>query len=312
MSLKRLIARGSVAFALLAVVAGVTVAQYPRLRLLDRSDPLYVQHQSDIREYYRRSSAGDELPPLLIYRYRVREGDTLFGIAARLSLPYSALATLNRLAKPELEAEATLLVPGVPGVFVPLAPESDLESIMHDLRRDRDAAVVTVAAAVGESSGVESSGATVFRFFAGEDFLPEERLAFLGMMFRHPLPNGELTSPWGPRRNPITAQYSFHGGADYAAPEGTRVLASRGGRVSELGDDPVLGNYVILEHSGGFRTLYGHLSSIAVSLNDEVRSGMILGAVGSTGMVTGSHLHFEIRQNGRSRDPEPMLPQGDR
>ncbi|MFW6292352.1 MAG: LysM peptidoglycan-binding domain-containing M23 family metallopeptidase [Spirochaetota bacterium] len=281
----------------------MTVAQYPHLHLLDRSDPLYVQHQSDIREYYRRSSAGEELPPLLIYRYRVREGDTLFGIAARLSLPYSALATLNRLAEPELEADATLFVPGVPGVFVPLAPESDLESIMHDLRRDRHAAVVTVA---------ESSGTTVFRFFAGEDFLPEERLAFLGMMFRHPLPNGELTSPWGPRRNPITAQHSFHGGADYAAPEGTRVLASRGGRVSEVGDDPVLGNYVIVEHSGGFRTLYGHLSSLAVSLNDEVRSGMILGAVGSTGMVTGSHLHFEIRQNGRSRDPEPMLPRGDR
>ena len=305
MSFARLVAQGKRAIGpltgvLLALVAGTAAAQYPEIGALDRSDPLYAQHQSDIRDYYRRSSAGDELPPLLLYRYRVRTDDTLFGLAARLSLPYSALATLNRLAAPELEPGSTLLIPGVPGVFVPLAPESDLESIMHDLRRERQADVVTIA------------GASVFRFFPGEDFLPEERLAFLGMMFRRPLPDGELTSRWGPRINPITAEYGFHGGADYAATEGTRVLASRGGRVGELGVDPVLGKYVILEHTGGFQTVYGHLSTIAVSLNDEVRSGMILGAVGSTGMVTGSHLHFEIRQHGRSRDPETMLPRENR
>ncbi len=305
MSFARLVAQGKRAIGpltgvLLALVAGTAAAQYPEIGALDRSDPLYAQHQSDIRDYYRRSSAGDELPPLLLYRYRVRTDDTLFGLAARLSLPYSALATLNRLAAPELEPGSTLLIPGVPGVFVPLAPESDLESIMHDLRRERQADVVTIA------------GASVFRFFPGEDFLPEERLAFLGMMFRRPLPDGELTSGWGPRINPITAEYGFHGGADYAATEGTRVLASRGGRVGELGVDPVLGKYVILEHTGGFQTVYGHLSTIAVSLNDEVRSGMILGAVGSTGMVTGSHLHFEIRQHGRSRDPEAMLPRENR
>ncbi|MFW5744088.1 MAG: LysM peptidoglycan-binding domain-containing M23 family metallopeptidase [Spirochaetota bacterium] len=308
MSFARLVAQarraiGPATGVLLALVAGTAVAQYPEIGALDRSDPLYAQHQRDIREYYRRSSAGEELPPLLLYRYSVRTDDTLFGLAARLSLPYSALATLNRLDAPELEPGSTLLIPGVPGVFVPLAPESDLESIMHDLRRERQAGVVTVP---GQHE------TSVFRFFPGEDFLPEERLAFLGMMFRHPLPDGELTSRWGHRVNPITAEYGFHGGADYAATEGTRVLASRGGRVSELGDDPVLGRYVILEHTGGFQTVYGHLSTIAVSLNDEVRSGMILGAVGSTGMVTGPHLHFEIRQHGRSRDPEAMLPRENR
>jgi len=236
---------------------------------------------------------------LLIYRYEVRENDTLFGIAARFSLPYSAIATLNRIAKPELAVGRDLLIPGVPGVFVPLSPEDDLESIMHDLRRNRDATVVTV---------LTETGPTVFRFFAGEDFLPEERTAFLGMVFRHPLPESRLSSPWGPRTNPITAEFGFHGGADYAAPAGTPVLAARGGRVAETGFNDILGNYIVLEHSGGFETVYGHLDHASVSLNDEVRSGMILGAVGSTGMVTGPHLHFEIRQHGRSRDPQPMLP----
>jgi len=285
--------------ALLTVVHGLAVGQYPRVERLDRTDPLFLQHQQGIRDYYRRAGAGDELPPLLIYRYETDEDDTLFGVAARFSLPYSAIATLNRISSPELTVRDELLVPGLPGVFVPLVPESDLESIMHDLRRENDAAVVTVP---GDTAPM------VFRFFAGEDFLPEERTAFLGLVFRHPLPTGALSSPWGPRTNPVTAEFGFHGGADYAAEAGTDVLAARGGRVAEIGFNEVLGNYVILEHSGGFQSVYGHLQRVTVSLNDEVRSGMILGAVGSTGMVTGPHLHFEIRQHGRSRDPEPMLP----
>ncbi|MFP4113310.1 MAG: M23 family metallopeptidase [Spirochaetota bacterium] len=293
------IARSSI-FALLLVV-GVSVgaqSAYPEIASLNRSDPLYVQHQSDIRDYYRRASAGDELPPLLLYRYSPRENDTLFAIAARLSLPYSAVATLNRLPEPELGDRSSILIPGIPGIFVPIQPESDLEAIMHDLRREREASVVTVAT---------GGSRTAYRFFPGEDFLPEERTSFLGMLFRHPLPDSRLTSPYGPRTSPITADWSFHGGADYAAPAGTNVLAARGGRVSFLGENPVLGKHVIVDHSGGFQTVYGHLQSIAVSLNDEVRSGMILGTVGSTGMVTGPHLHFEIRRDGRSRDPERIL-----
>ena len=128
------------------------------------------------------------------------------------------------------------------------------------------------------------------------------------MIFRRPLPDGILTSPYGPRVNPVTSVFGFHEGTDYAAPEGTAVLAARGGRVAEIGQNDILGTYIVLQHSGGFQTIYGHLSSVAVSLNDEVRSGMMLGAVGSTGQVTGSHLHFEILQSGRTRDPEQMLP----
>lgn len=289
----------AVAILIAAIPALPALADYPVIRALGNDDPLFRQHQHDVRDYYRRASAGSDLPPLLFYRYRVDPDDTIFGIAARFSLPYSAIATLNRLPSPLLEGVTSLLIPGIPGIFVPLTPESDLELVMHDLRRDRSARVVTIAA---------TGGPQAFRFFPGEDYLPEERRGFLGVLFRHPLPDSILTSPFGPRVNPITQQWSFHGGVDYAAPAGTRVLAARTGTVSSTGYDPILGTYVVLDHSGGFQTVYGHLQSVAVSLNQEVRSGMMLGAVGSTGMVTGSHLHFEIRQSGRARDPQRMLP----
>ena len=68
---------------------------------LDRSDNLFMQQQDDLRLFYRRFSSSETLPPLLIYNYEVQHGDTLFGIAARLSVPYSAVATLNRLEGPD-------------------------------------------------------------------------------------------------------------------------------------------------------------------------------------------------------------------
>ena len=67
--------------------------------------------------------------------------------------------------------------------------------------------------------------------------------------------------------------------------------------------DSGLGNYIIVTHSGGYQTVYGHLSEIKVSLNQEVYSAMIIGRVGDTGYSTGPHLHFEIRKEGSSRDP---------
>ncbi len=277
---------------------GFLQAEYPLIRTLDRSDPLFLQHQSDIQRFYRSASSGGDPPELLIYRYDLGEHDTLFAIAARLSMPYSAIASLNRLPDPSLDGRTSILVPGVPGIYLSLSPASDLEFIMHDLRRERRTQVLSVAA---------PNGSHPFRFYPGEDFLPEERTAFLGMAFRHPLPNGRLTSSYGPRVNPVTARYTFHRGADYAAPAGTPVLAARGGRVTRTGYDDILGNYVVVDHSGGFQTLYGHLQSVHVSLNDEVRSGMILGRVGSSGLVTGAHLHFEIRHYGRTRDPETMI-----
>jgi len=87
-----------------------------------------------------------------------------------------------------------------------------------------------------------------------------------------------------------------------------QVQAARDGLVEQAGFDPVLGNVVVVGHEGGYQTVYGHLRVILVALNQPVRSGMIIGEVGSTGRSTGSHLHFEVRRKGSSRDPLPLLP----
>jgi murein DD-endopeptidase MepM/ murein hydrolase activator NlpD len=102
----------------------------------------------------------------------------------------------------------------------------------------------------------------------------------------------------------------LHEGLDLAAPEGTEVFAAREGVVTDLGEDPIYGKYIVLRHGDTWASLYGHLSVIAVTLNSRVRTGSPIGRVGSTGQSTGPHLHFELRRNGQAQDPGKLLFQG--
>ena len=80
-------------------------------------------------------------------------------------------------------------------------------------------------------------------------------------------------------------------------------MACAAGRVKEISYNKVYGNYIILTHTDGRASLYGHLSKVYASLNETIKSGTIIGAVGSTGMSTGPHLHFEIHEQGIPKNP---------
>lgn len=99
-----------------------------------------------------------------------------------------------------------------------------------------------------------------------------------------------------------------HHGIDYAAPRGTDVFAAAAGRVIRAGrSGSGYGNWVVIEHADGLQTIYAHLSSVDVDAGDRVRTGDKIGEVGSTGRSTGPHLHFEVRQDNRAVDPQPLL-----
>ena len=106
-----------------------------------------------------------------------------------------------------------------------------------------------------------------------------------------------LSNPYG------QVNGSFHAGIDIPAPEGEVILAAADGTVSEVGFNPERGNYLVLDHGDGLSTLYGQCRDFTVEEGDTVRVGEMIGAVGSTGMSTGPHLHFEVRQ-----DDEPQNP----
>jgi len=112
-----------------------------------------------------------------------------------------------------------------------------------------------------------------------------------------------VSSPFGMRRDPFTGKPRFHRGIDIAAPAGTPVVAALPGTVVVAGREGGYGNTVMVEHEGGLRTRYAHLSSIDVRVGDRVTSDDVLGAVGSTGRSTGAHLHFEVIRMGKPTNP---------
>ncbi len=115
--------------------------------------------------------------------------------------------------------------------------------------------------------------------------------------------NGRITSSFGMRRHPILGYARMHAGTDFGAAWGSPIFATANGTVSFAGRHGGHGNYVRLDHGGGLGTGYGHMSRIAVSPGQSVRSGQVIGYVGSTGLSTGPHLHYEMYRSGRTVNP---------
>ncbi len=114
---------------------------------------------------------------------------------------------------------------------------------------------------------------------------------------------GRMTSGYGLRRHPILGYARMHAGVDFGAAWGSPIYAVSDGVVSYAGRHGGHGNYVRLQHGGGLGTGYAHMSRIAVASGSRVRSGQVIGYVGSTGLSTGPHLHYEVYQNGRTVNP---------
>ena len=122
-----------------------------------------------------------------------------------------------------------------------------------------------------------------------------------------PSSTGMITSSYGYRRDPFTGIGAMHSGIDFKGPKGQPILAAAGGRVTHAGWKSGYGKAVEITHGNGLMTRYAHLSRIDVAAGQRIEQGIQLGAMGSTGRSTGTHLHFEVRLNGRAINPRPFL-----
>lgn len=127
---------------------------------------------------------------------------------------------------------------------------------------------------------------------------------YTGGKFTWPTPGYErITSDYGYRIHPILKSKKLHTGIDIGAPQGAKVVAGEKGTVSFVGYFGAYGNTVLIEHGGNVTSLYGHLSAFSVKEGEQVGRGATIGKVGSTGLSTGPHLHFEVRVNGEHVSP---------
>ena len=125
--------------------------------------------------------------------------------------------------------------------------------------------------------------------------------------FQSPIREGHITSRFGERIHPISKKKMFHRGIDIAAETGIPVYAAAAGMVAETGYHEKAGNYILIAHSDSFATFYSQLSEILVHTGDRVTAEVRIGLVGSSGLSTGPHLHFELRLSGEYLNPEDTI-----
>jgi murein DD-endopeptidase MepM/ murein hydrolase activator NlpD len=241
-------------------------------------------------------------PRMLLYdTYTIQKGDIIGDLAAAFGLNQDTLISVNNIKNSRLiQIGQELRVPNQDGVFYTVQTGDTLQAIAEKYKAEPGAIRI-----VNELfSEALRSGAVLF--------IPGGRLDWInlqeinGDLFIWPIP-GYITSSYGYRTSPFTGIRQFHSGLDIGSPAGTAVKAAMPGRVSAVGWDDVLGNYVVVSHHSGYRTLYGHLSVARAKPGAYVGTGERIGDVGSTGLSTGPHLHFTVYKNGKTVNPRVLM-----
>jgi murein DD-endopeptidase MepM/ murein hydrolase activator NlpD len=249
---------------------------------------------------------SDEIPLNLMETfswnaYKVVKGDTLSGIAQTLGLSLGTLISSNNITNARrLQEGETLRVPNMDGVPYTVKAGDSLSGISSST-----GVPLQVILDVNDlQSDVIQAGTSLF--LPGARMAQEEIRLALGESFVYPV-RGVMSSNYGWRIDPIANVGRFHSGIDLAAPLGTPVMATMDGKVSHVAVNSVYGNYIILTHSGGYQSLYAHLSAVTVKQGASVIQGTKIGEVGSTGYSTGPHLHFAVFKNDKVINPLEVL-----
>ena len=163
---------------------------------------------------------------------------------------------------------------------------------------------------------IDGQSRKFFRFRTPDDvvdYYDEQGNSAKKFLMRNPVKGGRYTSGFGDRRHPLLRYMRKHTGVDWAAPTGTPILAAGDGTVEQVGGRGGYGNYVRIRHANGFATAYGHMSryGAGVAPGVAVKQGQIIGYVGSTGLSTGPHCHFEVLVNNGFVNPMTIqVPRG--
>jgi murein DD-endopeptidase MepM/ murein hydrolase activator NlpD len=238
---------------------------------------------------------------LLSFPYTVQPGDTIGVLAETFGLNQDTLLSLNGIKNSRLlQINQVLRIPNQDGILHTVKTGDTLASIAEKY----EAGPETILTANELFS--ETVNPNTRLFIPGARLSRADLQEINGDLFLWPV-RGYITSYYGYRPSPFTGARQFHTGLDIGAAYGVPIKAAMAGRVAAVGYDDVTGNYVVITHHSGYRTLYGHLSRHRTQTGAYVRAGEIIGEVGSTGLSTGPHLHFTVYKDGRTTNPRALI-----
>ena len=273
--------------------------------------PVTEEVLDGITETQYQNVGGEALPVtfedtynLSYFAYRVRSGDMIGRIAEQFDITSDTIISVNNIRNSRLlQIGDYLKIPTMPGILYNVKKDGEtIESIAEKYKID-----ATKCSAVNhiELASAITAGSTVFVPDAELDWVTRQEIN--GDLFRKPIrARWYRSSRFGWRASPFTGVRSYHSGVDMACPTGTNIYAALPGKVTATGYNSTYGNYVIIAHHSGYKTLYGHMSAILCHKGNYVTQDTRIGRVGSTGMSTGPHLHFTVFKNNKQVDPEKL------
>jgi len=232
----------------------------------------------------------------------IQSGENISNLAINFGLNQDSLISVNKITNTRLlQIGKVLKIPNQDGVFHTVKNGENLGAIAQKYNVNVESIKI-----VNELFSDKIAPET-------ELFIPGAKLDWSklqeinGDLFWWPV-NGPISSYYGWRRDPFNRnRRQLHNGIDIKSSTGVPVRAAMAGRVSSVGYDNVFGNYVIISHNSGYRTLYGHMNVIRTKTGAYVAQGERVGDVGNTGQSTGSHLHFTVYKNGATINPRPLM-----
>jgi murein DD-endopeptidase MepM/ murein hydrolase activator NlpD len=240
--------------------------------------------------------------------YKVKQGDTVSGIAGKYSLSIGSIIAFNQLNEAwNLRSGKNLKIPNMDGIPYTIQKGDTISSIAAKMKVPQNA-ILDANEILSENI---PAGKVIFipggKMDANELSRAIKRPVIEKMIY--PVSNRRITSSYGWREdpvNPVAGQMTFHRAVDLAGKMGDPVKAAMKGTVLHVDNNRNLGNFIILKHDE-YQTLYGHLSAVSVKKGDAVSQGQLIGKVGETGYTTGPHLHFEVFRNGARINPLEIL-----
>ena len=234
--------------------------------------------------------------------YTMVSGDIIGHIAVSTGLNEDTLISVNNIQNTRLmQIGQAIRIPNQDGIYYTILPGDSLDSIAE--RHDTTAYHITVVNQLF-SENIQA-GDRLFIPGGRMDWISRQEIN--GDLFIWPS-IGRLSSPYGWRLDPFgSGLRQFHTGIDIAGSTGNPVRAAMAGRVAHVGYDNMYGNFVLINHHSGYRTLYAHMSTVRVRPGANVATGERIGDVGSTGQSTGPHLHFTVFRNGVTVNPRTLM-----
>ena len=259
----------------------------------------------DGEEAVQQDVSEDELS-LTYQTYRVKSGDMIGFIADKYDVTQDTIISINNIKQSRLiQVGQYLKIPSMPGILYTTKTKGETPSTIAE-KYKVDAEKCALVNNISIDTELES-GLQLFVPEAQLDWATRQEIN--GDLFRKPLHSRYyLSSYYGWRDSPFnTGKRSFHTGIDMACSTGTPIYPAMDGVVTAAGYNSTYGNYVIVQHHSGYKTLYGHMSKITCRKGNFVYTTTQIGKVGSTGLSTGPHLHFTVYKNGKTVNPLGLL-----